>query len=42
MGSLETGKDANIAIYAGDPMEDMTAHCVMTLIDGQIVYNGME
>lgn len=42
MGSLETGKDANIAIYEGDPMEDMTAHCVMTLIDGQIVYNGME
>ncbi len=42
MGSLETGKDANIAIYEGDPMEDMTARCVMTLIDGQIVYNGME
>lgn len=37
IGSLEVGKDADIVLYAGDPMEDIEAHCVMTIVDGKIV-----
>ncbi|MBQ7915935.1 MAG: amidohydrolase [Firmicutes bacterium] len=39
LGSLEPGKDADIAIYEGDPMEDINARCIMTLINGQVVHN---
>ncbi len=37
VGSLETGKDADIAIFDGNPMEIFT-NCLYTIIDGQIVY----
>lgn len=37
MGSLEVGKDANIAIFNGNPMEIFT-ETLYTIIDGQIVY----
>lgn len=37
LGSLEPGKDADIAIYSGNPMEVFT-HTVYTIIDGKIVY----
>ncbi len=37
MGSLESGKDANIAIFDGNPMEVFTK-TLYTLIDGEIVY----
>lgn len=36
IGSLEVGKDADIAMYDGDPFE-WTSHCVGTIINGQIV-----
>ncbi|MCB1025483.1 MAG: amidohydrolase family protein, partial [Acidobacteria bacterium] len=36
IGSLEVGKDADIAMYDGDPFEYWT-HCVGTMIDGKIV-----
>ncbi len=39
VGSLEAGKDADIAIYDGNPMEVFT-HCLYTVIDGKIVYEG--
>lgn len=38
MGSLEVGKDANIAIFDGNPMEIFT-HTLYTIIDGRIVYD---
>lgn len=38
LGSLEPGKDADIAIFKGIPALDTTARCVMTLIDGEIMY----
>lgn len=38
MGSLEVGKDANIAIFDGNPMEVFT-NTLYTIIDGQIVYD---
>lgn len=37
VGSLEEGKDADIAIYDGNPMEIFT-HCLYTIIDGEIAY----
>ena len=37
MGSLEVGKDADIAIFDGNPMEIFT-HTLYTIINGEIVY----
>ncbi len=36
VGSLAPGKDADIAMYDGDPFE-YTSHCIGTIINGQIV-----
>ena len=38
VGSLEVGKDADIAIFDGNPMEVFT-RTLYTIIDGQIVYD---
>ncbi|MBR1701557.1 MAG: amidohydrolase [Lachnospiraceae bacterium] len=38
MGSLEVGKDANIAIFDGNPMEVFT-RTLYTIIDGTVVYD---
>ncbi|MDD5936811.1 MAG: amidohydrolase family protein, partial [Clostridiales bacterium] len=37
VGTLEPGKDADIAIFDGNPMEIFT-HCLYTIINGKIVY----
>lgn len=37
VGSLEVGKDADIAIYEGCPLETMS-HCLATIINGEVVY----
>ncbi len=36
VGSLELGKDGDVAIYDGDPFE-YTSHCVGTVIQGRVV-----
>lgn len=36
VGSLEVGKDADIALFDGDPLE-YTTHCTGVIIDGKIV-----
>ena len=36
VGSLESGKDGDVALYDGDPFE-YTSHCVGTVIDGEVV-----
>lgn len=38
-GSLEPGKDADLALYDADPFE-YTSHCVGTLINGKVVWEG--
>jgi imidazolonepropionase-like amidohydrolase len=37
VGSIEVGKDADIAIFTGNPMETFT-HTVYTIINGEIIY----
>jgi imidazolonepropionase-like amidohydrolase len=39
VGSLEVGKDGDAALYTGDPFE-YTTHCVGTVIDGRVVFEG--
>lgn len=39
VGTLEVGKDADLALYSGDPFE-YTTHCVGTVIDGKVVSEG--
>lgn len=41
VGSLEAGKDTDIAIFTGNPMEVFTK-TLYTIIDGEIIYNGMK
>jgi imidazolonepropionase-like amidohydrolase len=36
LGSLEKGKDADIAMYDGDPFE-YTSHCIGTIVNGKVV-----
>ena len=39
LGSLEVGKDGDLALYDGDPFE-YTSHCTATVIDGVVVFEG--
>ena len=41
VGSLKRGKDADIAIFSGNPMEIFTK-TLYTIIDGEIVYDSQE
>lgn len=41
VGSLEPGKDADIAIFTGNPMEVFT-ETLFTIIDGEVVYQAGE
>ena len=36
VGSLEVGKDADVALYDGDPFE-YTSHCTGVIIEGELV-----
>jgi imidazolonepropionase-like amidohydrolase len=40
VGSLEVGKDGDLALFDGDPFE-YTTHCVGTVIEGEVVSEGM-
>lgn len=39
VGSIEIGKDGDLALYDGDPFE-YTTHCVGTVIEGELVSSG--
>lgn len=41
VGSIAVGKDADLALYDGDPFEFVT-HCIGTIINGELVSNGEE
>ena len=38
VGSLETGKDADIVIWSADPITTLGAAACVTIIDGKVVY----
>jgi imidazolonepropionase-like amidohydrolase len=38
VGSIEVGKDADLALFDGDPFE-WTARCTGTIIDGRVVHD---
>ena len=38
VGSLQPGKDADLALYRGHPFYDVQARCVLTLVQGRVVY----
>ncbi len=38
IGSLEPGKDADIVLFKGVPALDTAARCVVSVIDGKVVY----
>jgi imidazolonepropionase-like amidohydrolase len=39
VGSIEVGKDGDLALYDGDPFE-YTSHCVGTVIEGEVQFDG--
>ncbi|BES66502.1 amidohydrolase [Gottschalkiaceae bacterium SANA] len=39
IGSLQAGKDADIVIFNGHPFRDALSTCVMTMIDGEVIYS---
>ncbi len=39
IGSIEKGKEAEFAIWSGDPL-DPRSHCAVTVIRGRVVYEG--
>lgn len=39
VGSLEKGKDADLVIMEGNPLQDVNYRVNMTIIDGKVVYN---
>ncbi len=41
VGTLEVGKDADIAVFDGHPF-DYRTHCVLTLINGKIVHHALK
>ena len=40
VGSLEVGKDADIAVFCGDPLDARTK-CVMTIVNGKTVHDNL-
>jgi imidazolonepropionase-like amidohydrolase len=38
IGSIEVGKDADIAIFDGNPIKDIDAKTYITIINGEVVY----
>jgi imidazolonepropionase-like amidohydrolase len=38
IGSLAPGKDADVAVFDGNPLKDLGSRCILTLIDGQVRY----
>ena len=42
VGSLEPGKDADLALYRGHPFHDVQARCLLTLVQGQVVHDAQD
>ncbi|MFN2165827.1 MAG: amidohydrolase [Anaerolineae bacterium] len=42
VGSLEVGKDADLALYRGHPFHDVQARCLLTLVKGRVVFDDLD
>lgn len=42
VGSIEVGKDADIAIFDGNPIKDLGCKTYATIIDGEVVYKNFD
>ena len=38
VGSIEAGKDADVCLWTGDPIDPASA-CLVTLVNGRIAYD---
>ncbi len=41
VGSLEPGKQADLSVWTGDPLDPRSA-CLLTVVNGRVVYDGRE
>lgn len=41
IGSISVGKDADVVVFSSNPIEVVDATCILTIIDGKIVYNNL-
>lgn len=41
VGSIEVGKDADLVLFSANPLRDISAKVLFTMIDGKIVYQNM-
>ena len=42
VGSIEIGKDADMVLFSSNPLKDIGAKVLLTMIDGNIVYQNMD
>lgn len=42
VGSIEVGKDADLVLFSSNPLRDIAAEVLLTVIDGEVVYDNME
>ena len=38
VGSLEVGKDGDVVIWSGDPLQEVGAEAYITVVNGRVVY----
>ncbi|MFQ8581036.1 MAG: amidohydrolase family protein [Holdemania massiliensis] len=38
IGSLEAGKDADLVLFDQNPVVSTSAHVMLTMVDGEVVY----
>lgn len=41
VGNIEVGKDADLVLFSSNPLRDIASRVLMTMIDGEIVYDNM-
>lgn len=42
VGSIEKGKDADLALFSSNPLTDILSEALLTVIDGEVVYNNLK
>lgn len=42
VGSIEKGKDADLALFSSNPLTDILSESLLTVINGEVVYNNLK